>query len=126
MSFSTRDRETLAKLLALAGSTTHDGEAATAMRKAEQLIRSRATTWPEVLLVQPSASQLSPSAWKRPNQPRHVLEVMGILQRGKGHLTAWEGAFLRSILGYRELRPRQEEILAAIQRKVAAATASAA
>jgi hypothetical protein len=126
MSFSSRDRETLAKLLALAGSTTHDGETIAAMKKADDLIRTRNTTWQDVLLVRPSASQLTPSTWKRPGEPGHVAQVMELLQRGKGTINAWERGFLLNILAYRELKPRQEEILTSILRKVAAATASAA
>ncbi len=126
MNLSSRDRETVAKLLALAGSTTHDGETIAAMKKADELIRTRGATWRDLLLVSPSASQLPSTAWKRPAEPPHVGQITELLQRGKGIITAWERGFLLNILAYRDLKPRQMEILASIQRKVVAATASAA
>lgn len=125
MSFTTRDRETLAKLLGLVGSD-HDGEALSAARKAHEMVRARGLTWQDVLLVRPAASQAPPSGWQRPGEPPHVAQATELLRRGRGILTKWEHQFLLSILSYRDLKPRQEESLALIRRKVTAASTAAA
>lgn len=126
MNLSIRDRETVAKLLALAGSTTHDGETVSAVKKADELIRSRGATWQDVLLVKPVRVQPQPSPGPRMTEPEHVRIASGLLQRGRKIITQWERGFLLSILGYRELKPRQLEILSLISRKVSVAGEQAA
>ena len=125
MSFTHRDRESLAKILGMIGSD-HDGEVLSAARKANAMVRAAGLTWQQVLLVRPSAAQSTPPAWKRPGEGDHVALATELLRAGPGILTDWEGDFLRSLLGFKTLKPKQTERLAIIRRKVAASRAAAA
>jgi hypothetical protein len=121
MNLSTRDRETVAKLLALAGSTEHEGETVSAVKKADELIKSRGASWQDVLLVRPIRAEPQPSSWRRTADPEHVRIATDLLHRGRGIINDWERNFLLSILAYRELKPRQLETLSLISRKVSVA-----
>lgn len=124
MNLSARDRSMLAKLLALAGSTDHEGETISAMKKADALVKSKGASWEEVLLARPiyAVPQSTPAA----PEHAHVTMAQDLLRRGRKILNTWERNFLTGILAYRDLRPRQLETLALISRKVAVAAASAA
>lgn len=126
MNLSIRDRATLAKLLALAGSTTHDGETVTAMKKADELVKARGASWQDVLLVKPVRVMPQVSPNPAPQEREHVLMARDLLHKGKGIISRWERDFLTGILTYRNLSSSQMETLALISRKVALSTAKAA
>lgn len=125
MNLTPKDRSTLAKLLALAGSTTHDGETVTAMRKAEALVKSKGASWADVMLAKPVRPAPQPSAYAH-EERAHVTIAQDCLRKGRAVITPWERGFLLSIMAYRDLKPKQLETLSLISRKVAVATASAA
>ena len=126
MQITRKDRETVAKLLALAGSTAHDAETVSAVRKADALVKAAGGTWADVLLVRPVYIQPQLSRHRHPAEPEHVILATDLLRRGRGIINTWERNFLTGLLGYRELRPRQLELLSLISRKVAVARDCAA
>lgn len=126
MNLSIRDRATLAKLLALAGSTTHDGETVTAMKKADELVKARGASWQDVLLVKPVRVMPQVSPNPAPQEREHVSMARDLLHKGRRVITRWEREFLTGILTYRALTPSQLETLALISRKVSLSAASAA
>lgn len=126
MNLSSRDRATLAKLLALAGSTTHDGETVTAMKKADDLVKARGASWQDVLFVTPVRLAPQMSQHRPPEEREHAFMARNLLHKGRGVLNRWERDFLTGILTYKTLTASQTETLALISRKVALAAASAA
>ena len=127
MNLTRQNRSTLAKLLALAGSTTHDAEAVTALRKADALVKSAGASWEDVMMVNPI--RIFPQSRNTPPataERAHVTIASDLLKRGRAYITTWERGFLLSILAYRDLKPKQLETLSLISRKVAIATANAA
>lgn len=126
MNLTSKDRATLAKLLALAGSTTHDGETVTAMKKADALVKAKGASWADVMMAKPVHVMPQPPRSHAPEERAHVTIARDLLQKGKSHINPWERGFLLGILAYRQLQPKQLETLALISRKVAAAMANAA
>lgn len=125
MNLTSKDRATLAKLLALAGSTTHDGETITAMRKAEALVKSKGASWQDVMMARPV--NIAPQySHRTTDAPAHVSIAQECLRKGRAVITQWERGFLLSILTYRDLKPKQLETLALISKKVSIAMATAA
>lgn len=127
MNLTRKDRVMLAKLLALAGSTTHDGETVAALRKADALVKSAGATWEDVMMANPIRifpQHRNPSP--APEERAHVTIASDLLRKGKAFITTWERGFLLSILAYRDLKPKQLETLSLISRKVAIAMANAA
>jgi hypothetical protein len=125
LSITTRDRETVAKILALVGSD-HDGEAIAAARKADAYIKARGATWQDLLLEKPTRIVPQPTPSRRTTQHEHVRLATDLLRRGRNIINPWERNFLLSILAYRELKPRQLETLSLISRKISLAKAHVA
>lgn len=113
------DRRKLVGVLGMLGSA-HDGERASAALKASDMLRRAGVTWAE-LIAPRSAVSLDPDAahgngWR-------VLAV-AVLEY-PGLLDAEETRFLKSILGWRKITPKQADWLHRIAVKVAAAGGSA-
>lgn len=125
MNLTRQDRLRLAKLLALAGSTDQDGEAATAARKAAALVKAAGASWEDVMLANPIRIIPQPRN-PAPEEAAHVSIARALLQKGRSYINTWEKNFLLSILAYRSLKPKQLETLSLISRKVSIATANAA
>jgi len=127
------DRERLAKLLGMTGSS-FDAEALSAARRANELVREAKLTWHEVLgPVAPIGTKSSGSA--KPNDgPSHDgddiydlndvrdIEAAIILCTAMGScLSTWEKGFVRSVAEYNEswhLTDKQLAVLARLLRKV--------
>lgn len=113
---STADRSTIAKLLGLIGSD-HDAEALAAARKANELVKARNGTWPEVL----GLGEAPPTP--PPPEADHVALARDLLGKGRGVCTRWEMDFLRGVLAFKTLSDQQQRTLNGIREKVEAATA---
>jgi hypothetical protein len=114
------DRDRLAKLLGMMGST-HDGEALAAARQAERLRAEAGLTWPEIIIP-----ALSPPR----RQQRHVetaADAIEFLLDNEEKLTAWEQDFVMSLSRQRSpISTKQIGILDQILAKVRRAAARAA
>src|SRR5262245_64972779 len=99
----------LAKLLGMLGSD-HDGERASAARKADQLVREHGLRWPDVIASSSSSTMADSS----------IEELIDFaLDHGKHRLTAWEEGFLRGIGGRQHLTKKQINKLRDIAENVA-------
>lgn len=101
----------LVKLLGMT-SSTHDGEALVAIRKANALLKQQGCTWDE-MFVTPLPADSSPA------QPHHV-EAETLLATRRDILTDFEAEFLRGVLAFETLSPKQETILRGIRNKARA------
>jgi len=112
------DRERLAKLLGMLGST-FDGEVVTAARQAEALRRKFGLTWGEILA--PNIPVIAPVARRRPiRRPASIEDRIEICIENIDLLTPWEKGFLRSIAkkpGY-SLSEKQLRVLARMTRAI--------
>ena len=119
MTADTLDRDRLAKLLGMMGST-HDGEVVAAARQVERLRADAGLTWPEILVP-----RLPPPP--RGKNVRTVAEAVDFVLEHEFMLTAWEHGFVRALrrLKY-PLSPRQLEVLERLVDKVRRAEARAA
>jgi hypothetical protein len=100
-------RAKLAGVLGMMGSS-HDGEVLAAARQAERIRRDAGVTWAEIIAPEATIDP-PPSDWRA--------LVLWCL-RHPNRLSAWERTeFLPSLIAYRQLSPRQTEILTAIARK---------
>lgn len=106
MTLHASDLHKLAKLLGMIGSA-HDGEALAAARKVQQFVSAKGATWSEVLGV--SETVAPPVA--------HRAIAVDLL-KDKDTLTSFERGFLRGILSYQKLSPKQEKTLETIRIKV--------
>lgn len=100
--------ERLSRLLAMTTSN-HDGEALNAIRMANALLKKQGRTWDEIF-VTPLPADSSPA------QPHHV-EAETLLATRRDILTDFEADFLRGILAFETLSPKQETILRGIRNK---------
>lgn len=100
------DRARLAKLLGLTGSS-HDGEVLAAARKAQEFLKDKGTTWPQVLGLD-----------AMPHQPAHVSLARELLVKGEGLCTRWEINFLREVATLQTLSDYQRLTLKGIREKV--------
>jgi len=100
----------LAKLLAMLGSS-HDGEALTAARKAQEMVKASGTTWQEVLGLENTNQDPAPDI------PHHAVALE--LLKASAMLTAFERKFLQGIMAFQKLTDRQELTLKTIRAKVA-------
>jgi hypothetical protein len=98
----------LSRLLAMTTSS-HDGEALNAIRMANALLKRQGMTWGEVLPT-PLPADSSPA------QPHHV-EAETLLATRRDILTDFEADFLRGILAFETLSPKQETTLRGIRNK---------
>lgn len=112
MNLSSADRSILAKVLGMLGSS-HDGEVVNAARKADELLKAKGTTWPEVLGLDDMEQPAS--------EPYHLTLARDLLGKGKGIITRWEHNFLLGIMGHKILKQKQIETLDGIAAKVEAA-----
>jgi hypothetical protein len=127
MTLTFADRDKLGKLLALAGSTNQDGEAATAVRMAARILKSHGSDWHTLLAIlgppTPAAAprpspQRGHDRWWTDLSPGHVRTACELLRRGGGTLSTWEAGFLDSIQNHARLTPKQGAVLDRIARKV--------
>lgn len=120
-----KDLDRVAKLLALAGSTTHDAEAVAAVRMANSLLKSRGASWTAILhparLPQP-VQPPPPREWRNP-WVNHCETAWHLLRYAAHILTPWEERFLRSVMGYRRLSDSQRQVLDRIASKAHSAAA---
>ena len=101
------DRSRLAKLLGLIGSE-HDGEALTAARAADRLVRGAALTWFDIVTPQHSTTASA-------SDDEIIRSCLGSSEL----LNDWEARFVRSVRsqGYR-MTPRQRATLERIADRV--------
>jgi hypothetical protein len=105
----------LAKICGLLASD-HDGERAAAAAKASQLLRAAGLSWRDLIECGcPKAPRQASPDWR---QTDHRPRVARLLARG--HLSAWEAEFLRSIAKRPALSAKQAAVLAKIERDQAA------
>lgn len=116
---STKSR--LVKLLGMLGSA-HDGEALTAGRLADRLVRQANLTWDDIIAVKREMEQRLTSV----RAPRYEHTIRSALKDGSGVLSRWEVDFLHSLLGRTRLTDKQASKLSEIIFKVAQARRSAA
>ena len=116
---STKSR--LVKLLGMLGSA-HDGEALTAGRLADRLVRQANLTWDDIIAVKHEMEQRLTSV----RAPRYEHTIRSALKDGSGVLSRWEVDFLHSLLGRTRLTDKQASKLSEIIFKVAQARRSAA
>ena len=119
MTADTLDRDRLAKLLGMMGST-HDGEVVAAARQVERLRADAGLTWPEILVP-----RLPPPAGGQ--NVRTVADAIDFVIEHEVVLTDWERGFVRDLrrLKY-PLSPKQIGILERLVEKVHRAEARAA
>jgi hypothetical protein len=105
------DRDKLAKGLGLLGSA-HDGEVLSAARMANTLVRSAGVTWHQLLdpKVPVPGAELDVAAWKD--------SIVSACLSRPDLLTDWELDFLISLRRFRQLSPKQSQILGRIFSKV--------
>src|SRR5258708_37685997 len=119
MTADTLDRDRLAKLLGMMGST-HDGEVVAAARQVERLRADAGLTWPEILVP-----RLPPPPHGR--NVRTVADAIDFVIEHEVVLTDWERGFVRDLrrLKY-PLSPKQLSILERLVEKGHRAEARAA
>ena len=119
MTADTLDRDRLAKLLGMMGST-HDGEVVAAARQVERLRADAGLTWPEILVP-----RLPPPP--RGQNVRTVADAIDFVIEHAFVLTDWERGFARNLCRLKcPLSPRQLEVLERLVEKVRRAEARAA
>ena len=104
------NRTKLAKLLALTTSN-HDGEALSAARKANALVKRQGKTWQAIFNVD-----------DQDNRPAHIIEAERLLRRGAAVISEYEKNFLTGVLGFSKLSPAQDDKFAEIANKIDVAT----
>lgn len=118
------DRAKLAAILARLGSP-YDGERAAAGLLADRFVRDRDLSWGDVLAPPASAERAAPDPHPEPAPEPWRVEAAELLLH-RDALNAWERDFLRQILSFPRLSPKQAEMLARIRDKVRAASTRAA
>lgn len=108
MTLTAESVDRLVKLLGMTGST-HDAEALSAIRLANAFLKKQGRTWGEILPT-PLPADSSPA------QPHHI-EAETLLATRRDILTDFEADFLRGILAFESLSPKQEAILRGIRNK---------
>ena len=109
-------RDFVRRLTQLCGmfSSVHDGERAVAALKADTLLRDAGLRWPDVITVVPGAE-----APDDVDLDDHRDVAVSCLEH-PDILTAWEANFLRCILLFSRLSPKQQATLSNILEKVRA------
>jgi len=105
------DRGKLAKVLGLLGSH-HDGEVVSAARMANQMVRTAGVTWHQLL----DAKVPVPGA--EPDVAALKDSIVSACLSRPDLLTDWELDFLISLRRFRQLSPKQSQILGRIFSKV--------
>jgi hypothetical protein len=109
----TRDRlMKLAKVCSLLGSS-HDGEALSAARRADEIVRRAGVSWNEVLA--PSYRALPTSS----APPMSVAEKLALCSRYSSLFNPWERKFIRDLHHYRHPTPKQLALLVRLAEKIA-------
>jgi hypothetical protein len=100
------DPVVVARLIKLLGmtSSTFDGEALVAIRKANNLLKSAGLTWADVVTVSESAQKSS--TWREPACWRDAIGIcLGLTD---APLSAWDRKFLIGISGRKMLTEKQK------------------
>jgi hypothetical protein len=104
------DRERLARVLGLLGST-YDGEIAAAGRQADGLVRRASMTWFDVVLPPAPLAPIiiQPPVWREPQNTKEAIAACLAFPQA---LDEWDRDFLRSIARWRgHLTPEQTAVL---------------
>jgi hypothetical protein len=117
------DRDKLIKILRMFGSN-HDGEVASAARRAHDLVKSRALDWDDIIIqVNQAHARYSSPPPPPPYEPEPDEEdlIHECAEHGE-HLTAWERNFIQdiaeSIIEWGQLTSKQRVVLDRIVSKL--------
>jgi hypothetical protein len=102
----------LAKICGLL-SSSHDGERASAARKASEILRSNGVSWSDVFAPALPAPPPRPQPAYNSTQPAHVMNTVWALQFSH-RLTSWEHDFLESLGRQQRLSAKRSTVLSGI------------
>jgi hypothetical protein len=116
------DRDKLIKILRMFGSN-HDGEIASAARRAHELVKSRALDWDDLIIsVNHHTGYSSPPPPPPPPDTDDEEDLIRSCSRAAEHLTQWERGFIEdigeSIVEWGRLTPKQRAVLDRIVTKL--------
>ena len=117
------DRRRLA-LVAARFDSAYDGERLAALEAAGRLLAAGGSTWRDLIDGVTSgqkADHRSDADNGETVSAQHRLTVHVLLEFGGSLLTAWETNFLRGLLAFSKLTPKQRGVLNGIRRKIDAA-----
>lgn len=119
------DRDKLIKILRMFGSN-HDGEIASAARRAHELVKSRALDWDDLIIgVNHHHTGYSSPPPPPPPPPPNTDDEEDLIRncsRAVDHLTQWERGFIEdigdSLVEWGRLTPKQRAVLDRIVTKL--------
>jgi len=113
-------RDKLVKVLRMF-SSDHDGEVASAARRAHSIVKTLALDWDDLIIRAGARKQHRSSAPPPPQDDIDIVLIKECLEVPQ-HLTAWENDFLssirQSILEWGRLTPKQKAVLDRIVNKL--------